>query len=172
MRLSLAIAAALVMIPAARGAAQVTGSVRPPRQPVDSSAAALAAIPDTGRVRDSIIASHLKNMQEWVDSAAVAVSENTRATRDTIALDTTALDTVAVASGVEQLPPPEPRVRTSERRSPRAVAAPDTATQLPLVVLAGALLLVAGWLLRRAALRPARAPAIEHGASHRESNGR
>ncbi len=135
-----AVVAYVLLMPALAGA-QVTTVVRPPRQAIDTSAASIAATADTGRVRDSVIAMRLADMQAWVDSAAVAMS-------DSAPPDTTQLAGEIAPSEAPPLPSPARRPRGA-----RGVPAPETASILPFLLAASILMLGAGWWLRRMAAR-------------------
>lgn len=131
---------------ASTGAAQFTGVVAPPKAK-PSAAAVAAAAADSAR-RDTSTAVRLTEMKAWVDSAAVAVAAATPADTVTRA-DTTRTDTAAMNRAGRQ--PARTEAATGDVMTYRnGVPAPNTATLLPLVLLAGAGSLVTGaWLRRR-----------------------
>lgn len=130
--LGVALALTLAASPAK---AQFTAVVEAPRK---APAPAPVAATTPGATRDSAGRTQLSDMRAWVDSAAGVSASPVQpvAVGDTIAAiaDSAAGDVVA-----------EPHVREA------GVRAPDTATPLPAIVLAGLAMLGAGvWLLRRA----------------------
>ena len=115
--------------------AQFTAVVQPPKK---APAEAQVAEATPGATRDSVGRTQLSDMRAWVDSAAgVAATPSTPvAVGDTIAA-------ITESAGGEVVN--QPRVNEAGMR------APDTATPLPAVALAGLAMLGAGvWLLRRA----------------------
>lgn len=136
-----ALALTLTATPAA---AQFTAVVQAPKaRPAATSDAAAQATP--GARSDSAGRTALTDMRAWVDSAAgVIAPDSTRA-------DSTRRDSSAVwtSSAGEVTPTPKPVAEAGD-----GTRAPDTATMLPAIALAGlAMLAVGAWLLRR----PARA---------------
>jgi hypothetical protein len=140
MALRVAFALTLTASPAA---AQFTAVVAPPKPSAPAPAEVAQATP--GARSDSAGRTALADMRAWVDSAAGVTApaapaqvdstrDSTRATAWTAAPgDVAARDTARVELAAD------------------AVRAPDTATLLPALALAGLLMLGAGvWLLRRA----------------------
>lgn len=130
--LGVALALTLASSPAR---AQFTAVVEPPKK-APAPAAVAAATP--GATRDSAGRTQLSDMRAWVDSAAgvAATPAAPAAVGDTIA---------AIADSAKGEVVAEPRVKEAGMR------APDTATVLPALALAGLAMLGAGvWLLRRA----------------------
>jgi hypothetical protein len=121
--------AAMVVWPAA-ASAQITTFVAPPRKPEPAKAAIVAE----QRVRsDSVARMTLTDMKAWVDSAA---GEVTSATTD-------------VDSTAAPVPPAtEPRRPTTETTSfSNGAIAPDTASPLPFLVIAGSVCLLLGMVM-------------------------
>ncbi|MFL5576404.1 MAG: hypothetical protein ACJ79S_10595 [Gemmatimonadaceae bacterium] len=151
-------AAALLFAGAAPGAAraQFTGVVVRPERRAASAETTVAA--GTPSARDTIAQTRLTDMKRWVDSATVALaSAEPTAAAQRAAIDTTS--TPAPAPAPSPVPAVE-RGQTNASAGEVALAdstmregarAPNTATPLPTVALAGAALLLAGlWLRRRA----------------------
>ena len=135
------VASALSAATPATGEAQFAGVPRVPRRrpPAESAAAAGGSAH-----RDTLPPTRLPDMKAWVDSATIALGSAGAAGRTT--------------SPATTPPPPAgrpPRGRRGADSTMREGArAPDTATPLPTVALAGALLLAVGLLLRRRASAP------------------
>ncbi|HEU4566176.1 MAG TPA: hypothetical protein VFS05_16055 [Gemmatimonadaceae bacterium] len=138
------LAAAALLAGASPAAAQFTAAI-PPQRPAKGSAAVAGA--DTVTARDTSTVVRLREMREWVDSAAVALNVNVPPAGDSTARDTTANAPAAPANA----PAAETRVATGEvTRFRDGAPAPNTATPLPFVALVGATsLLVGAWMLRR-----------------------
>jgi hypothetical protein len=126
--------AAMVVWPAA-ASAQITTFVAPPRKPEPPKPAIVAE----QRVRpDSVARMTLTDMKAWVDSAAGEV------TSVPTAVDSTAVDSTAT---------PVPAAK--ETRQPKAettsfsngAIAPDTASPLPFLLIAGSLCLLLGMVM-------------------------
>lgn len=128
------LAAAALLAGASPAAAQFTAAI-PPRQPAGSAAAGAA----DSVARDTAVAVRLRDMREWVDSAAVALDVNVPPSSDSAALDTAAA-----------APAPQASAPGGETQFRDGAPAPDTATALPFIALIGAgSLLVGAWMLRR-----------------------
>lgn len=142
---ALCVALALTLT-ASPAAAQFTGVVAPPK-PRESAAATAAAEATPGARTDSAGRTALSDMRAWVDSAAGVSAPKATAPADS-ARDTTA----TVPSAAAEVAPQVPQASASASDSTDGVRAPDTATMLPGIALAGLAMLGAGaWLLRRAA---------------------
>ena len=127
--------------------AQFAGVPRPPRRrPVNIEE---RAAPDSAR-RDTIPPTRLPDMQAWVDSATIALGTAGAATDGGPAA--TAADSVLPPRAGDTGGPRGARGRDSTMRD--GARAPDTATPLPTMALAGALTLAAGLFLRRRGARP------------------
>lgn len=111
----------------------------PPRNAATDSAKAVAAVAQKAQ-SDSAINAQLTNMKTWVDSAAGVASP-----------PTTAADSLAAQSNPSN--PPIPAADTAMAAA--GTRAPQTASDLPLLALIGAGLLVIGTILVGGA-RPAR----------------
>lgn len=143
--------AAVTMFAASPAAAQFT-TVIPPRAPAETSAAVAAA--ESAAVRDTLTATRMQSMREWVDSAAVALDVNVPDSDSSLATDSTRSALPRAAGDSVSRDAPAPGQPRREADAPPAfrdgAPAPDTATMLPLLALAGVGALVAGaWLLRR-----------------------
>ena len=127
----LSIVAAIVLLPVA-ASAQITTFVPPPRK-ADSVKQAIVA---EQRVRaDSVARMTLTDMKAWVDSAAGAVE-----------VSSGIVDTSAAA--VPPAATPETRRPANETTTfSNGAIAPDTASPLPLLALAGVVCLVIGAML-------------------------
>src|SRR5206468_1981495 len=111
----------------------------PPRNPVADSAKAAAVVEQKAQT-DSVARAQITNMKTWVDSAAgIAPAPQTAA--DSLAQNQSAATTTAAES-------------TTFRNGMRA---PATASDLPLLLLAGAALLFAGLVVLRSTTPPAQA---------------
>jgi hypothetical protein len=118
------------------GSAQFTTFIPPRNQAVTDSAKAVAATQQKAQ-SDSAVNAQLANMKTWVDSAAGVASP-----------PTTAADSLAAQSN------PQPS-RADTAMAATGTRAPATASDLPLLVLSGAGMLVVGVVLVGSA-RPAR----------------
>ena len=142
-RFPFAAVAALLTISATSAAAQITTTIVPPKQP---PAAQAAAARREAAAQDSIARVTLTDMKTWVDSAAasLALRPDTGApVADTTAAaqrPTTPVDTAPAPA--QQRPEAETEFRDGAR-------APDTATPLPSLALAGGVLIVLGAVMRR-----------------------
>lgn len=137
-----ALALALTASPAA---AQFTAVVQPPKaRPAATADAAAQATP--GAHSDSAGRTALTDMRAWVDSAAGVVAPDSAAPADSMRRDSSATWT---SSAGEVAPAPQPPAANAAGDGTRA---PDTATMLPGIAIAGLAMLAAGaWLLRRSA---------------------
>ena len=111
----------------------------PPRSATSDSAKAVAAAVQKAQT-DSAVNAQLTNMKTWVDSAAGVASP-----------PTTAADSLAAQSNPTNLPTPA----ADTAMAAAGTRAPQTASDLPLLALTGAGLLVIGTILVGGA-RPAR----------------
>jgi hypothetical protein len=147
-RFPFAATAALLIVSATSAAAQITTTIVPPKQP---PAAQAAAARREAAAQDSIARVTLTDMKTWVDSAAasLALRPDTGApvsdTAAAVPQPATPADT-AHAAATPQRPRAEPEFRDGAR-------APDTATSLPALALAGGVLIVLGAAMRRRAAR-------------------
>ena len=148
MRFPFAATAALLIVSAAPAAAQITTTIVRPKQPPAEQAAAARR---DAAMQDSITRVTLTDMKTWVDSAAASLAlrpdTGAPATDTTAAVrqPTTPVDT-AQAPAAPQRPEAEAEFRDGAR-------APDTATSLPSLALAGGALIVLGALMRRRTAR-------------------
>jgi hypothetical protein len=140
------ILASLVVAPAV-GHAQFATFI-PPKSQVPDSAAAVKAAAQKAK-RDSASAARIANMRTWVDSAAGLPPRPNRAADTVLAPGDTIPVQVATARGRTSPAVPAPTMSTPESRpSTRGGArAPATASDLPLLLLVGTLLLVTGTIL-------------------------
>ena len=140
--LRVALALTLTATPAA---AQFTAVVQPPKRPAPAADASAQATP--GARSDSAGRTALTDMRAWVDSAAgVVAPDSAAAPADSAGRDSTA---VWSSSAGEVAPAQQPPVARDAGDGTRA---PDTATMLPGIAIAGLAMLAAGaWLLRRSA---------------------
>ena len=126
--------------------AQFTAAVAPPKKARVEEAAPAAATAKAAK--DTALSEKLTDMKAWVDSAAVALAAKPPAP---------AAD--SAASPNTSAPSPDSTVIREHGVKPHAESpakfkngapAPDTATPIPLLMLAGAALLAAGsWIRRR-----------------------
>ena len=150
-----ATAAVCILAAATPGSAQITTTIVP-RKP--SERAQVEAARRDSAQQDSVARVTLTGMKEWVDSAANALAVRP----DTAGAPST--------TGVAAPPPPQDRhdstrattesaqeQPTAEREFREGGRAPDTATPLPTLAVAGAVLIVLGVLLRRRATATVRA---------------
>jgi hypothetical protein len=143
--------AALFTIGAVRADAQITTVITPPKPPAEKQ---LETARRQEAARDSVARVTLTDMKEWVDSAAASLA---------LRPDTAG---APVDTGVAAPAPPMERSDArAARNAPRQQApatefreggrAPDTATMLPTLALAGGVAIVLGFALRRRAARSA-----------------
>ena len=139
-RQALRVALALTLT-ASPAAAQFTAVVAPPK--AKSAAASDAAAQATPGARtDSAGRTALGDMRAWVDSAAGVVAPDSTVRRDS----TRDSSTVWSSSAGEVTVP----TQTPAASAVDGTRAPDTATPLPTIVIAGLAMIAAGaWLLRR-----------------------
>ena len=126
---------------ASPAAAQFTAVVQPPRARPAATADAAQATP--GARSDSAGRTALTDMRAWVDSAAGVIAP------DSTAMTDSTRDSSAVwkSSAGEVAPTQQP---PAARDAGDGTRAPDTATMLPGIAVAGLVMLAAGaWLLRR-----------------------
>ena len=142
-RITCAALVALAGLGTARAEGQITTVVAQPKR-VEANAQAVARRQEVAQ--DSVARITLTGMKQWVDSAAqsLALRPDTGTTPSETAVPATASvnqrpDTSAAATARPAQPP--------EFRD--GAKAPDTATQLPMFALAGAVLLLTGLVLRR-----------------------
>lgn len=118
--------------------AQFTAVIAPPKQE------APAPVAESPAKRDSLQATRLSDMRAWVDSAAASLGAGAPS----------APSATAVPAARDSLPAPVvPPARAAVPSTPQGdlrsgARAPDTATPLPLLVVAGALLLAAGLAIK------------------------
>ena len=128
---------------AARAEGQITTVVAQPKR-VEANAQAVARRQEVAQ--DSVARVTLTGMKQWVDSAAQSLA--LRPDTGTAPSETAVPATTAV--------PPRTDTSTAARARPAqtpefrdGARAPDTATQLPMFALGGAVLLLTGLVLRR-----------------------
>lgn len=129
--------AALVAMAPPVAEAQFAGVPRAPRRPAPATVAANTR--DSTR-RDTLPPTRLPDMKAWVDSATIALGAAGAST-------TGAPASTPTAPGRAQ-----PRGRSADSTMRDGARAPDTATPLPSIALAGALLVGAGLFVRRRAV--------------------
>ncbi|HEX6051230.1 MAG TPA: hypothetical protein VFZ21_18240 [Gemmatimonadaceae bacterium] len=147
-----AAAAVFSLATASPSSAQITTTIVPrkPSEQAQAEAARREAVQ-----QDSITRVTLTGMKEWVDSAANALA---------VRPDTSGVPSV---TGVAAPPPPQAApndsARASQQQPPTAQSefreggrAPDTATSLPTLAVAGGVLIVLGALMRRRSAATAR----------------
>ena len=147
--------AAMLIAGAASANAQITTVVAPPPKRNEPAQQAAAAQREQA-AQDSIARVTMTGMKEWVDSAAAALAIRP----DTVP---TTADTAVGTARVPSAPTPDSRSQAPTRSDSTAefregARAPDTATPIPAIALAGGLLIAAGVALRRRE-RTATAPA-------------
>ena len=129
---------------ASPAAAQFTAVVQPPKARTAATADA-AAQATPGARSDSAGRTTLTDMRAWVDSAAGVVAPDSTTPTDSTRRDSSATWT---SSAGDVTPPPHPAAHDAGD----GTRAPDTATMLPGIAIAGLAMLAAGaWLLRRSA---------------------
>ena len=143
--------AALFTIGAVRADAQITTVIAPPK-PAAEKQLEIARRQDAAR--DSVARVTLTDMKEWVDSAAAS-----------LALRPDTAGAPADTGVAAPAPPMEPSDARTARDAARQQApatefreggrAPDTATMLPTLALAGGVVMVLGFALRRRGARSA-----------------
>ena len=139
--------AAMMIVGAGTAKAQITTFVASP--PRKTEPAQQAAAQQREKVaQDSVARVAMTGMKEWVDSASAALAIRP----DTVP---TAADTALGSPRVATAPAPKSdssaNARASERQSEfrNGARAPNTATPIPMIALAGVLLIVMGMALRR-----------------------
>lgn len=146
---SLACLAVLALVAAAPAAsAQFTTVVTPPKRPKAEEAPAVAT---NGQIaRDTALNERLTDMKAWVDSAAVALSGKPIAPApDSSARADTAMKT-ADSSTAAKPPMNATPASPAPAKFKDGAPAPDTATPIPFLLLAGAGFMAAGrWIRRR-----------------------
>jgi hypothetical protein len=149
-----ATAALLTFGVASPAAAQITTTI--PR-PKPNEQAQVAAARREAAAQDSVTRVTLTGMKEWVDSAAnaLAVRPDTAGAPSVTGVAAPAPpgaqpDTTRSSAQPQQPTPQQPEFRDG-------APAPDTATPLPTLALAGGALIVLGVLVRRRATAPIRA---------------
>ena len=133
-------------------AAQFTAAVvPPPAKPKAEAPFPVAAHPDTVTPAQAAAAAKtLTNMQAWVDSAALALSQEPSTQQDTAARPAAAPAGKPAAGAKSDTSAGRTNVATGEvGRFRNGARAPATATPLPLLALLGVASLIAGALLRR-----------------------
>ena len=142
--------AAILICGAARADAQITTMMDPPKR-VDAKVQAAAK--REAVAQDSIARVTMTGMKEWVDSAASALA---------VRPDTTVLPTdTSAAQRQPSAPRPDSALASPGKQAAptefrEGARAPNTGTPLPTVALAGAIMVLIGFALRR---RPREAPA-------------
>jgi hypothetical protein len=138
-----AAAVALLSFGAARADAQITTVIAPPKR-VEAQTA--AAVRREEVAQDSIARVTLTGMKQWVDSAAESLA---------LRPDTGTVPSESPTTATAPAPPQRPDTsaaaarRESEPALRGGARAPDTATQVPALALAGAALIILGVALRR-----------------------
>lgn len=113
--------------------AQFTAVIAPPKKDVP------APVAEAPAKRDSLQTTRLSDMRAWVDSAAATLGAGAPSAAG-------AVPDSLPAPVVPRAQPPAPAEHHETLRS--GARAPDTATPLPLMVVAGALLLAAGLAIK------------------------
>ena len=127
---------------ASPAAAQFTAVVAPPKARTAATGDAVAQATPGART-DSAGRTALGDMRAWVDSAAGVVAPDSAVQRDSTR-DSSAVFSSSSASDVT------PPAQTPAASNVDGTRAPDTATMLPAIAIAGLAMLAAGaWLLRR-----------------------
>jgi hypothetical protein len=139
--------AAMMIVGAGTAKGQITTFVASP--PRKTEPAQQAAAQQREKVaQDSVARVAMTGMKEWVDSASAALAIRP----DTVpnAADT-AVGTPRVATAPAPKSDSSANARASERQSEfrNGARAPNTATPIPMIALAGVLLIVMGMALRR-----------------------
>ena len=139
--------AAMMIVGAGTAKGQITTFVASP--PRKNEPAQQAAAQQREKVaQDSVARVAMTGMKEWVDSASAALAIRP----DTVpnAADT-AVGTPRVATAPAPKSDSSANARASERQSEfrNGARAPNTATPIPMIALAGVLLIVMGMALRR-----------------------
>jgi hypothetical protein len=144
MRLPRGIVAVLLLTLSARTvAAQITSFVPPRRPPRPDTTRPVAQ--KAAEKRDSVTRLTLTSMQAWVDSAIGMPAPSPVPIRDTTSTDGGSADSV---SRNDVLPPAPPRFFSN------GAIAPATASNLPAILGAGVVSLIAGLVLLRPGRRP------------------
>lgn len=131
---------------ASPAAAQFTAVVAPPKaRPAATSDAAEQATP--GARSDSAGRTALSDMRAWVDSAAGVTAPDSDAARDAVRDSTRDSSRTTAGAAGEVTNTPQAPTASAQSDGTRA---PNTATMLPAIALAGLAMLAAGaYLLRR-----------------------
>ena len=142
-RITCAALVALAGLGAARAEGQITTVVAQPKR-VEANAQAVARRQEIAQ--DSVARVTLTGMKQWVDSAAqsLALRPDTGTTPSETA--------VPASTPVDQRPDTSAAAPARPAQTPEfrdGAKAPDTATQLPMFALAGAVLVLTGLVLRR-----------------------
>ena len=138
--------AAILTLGAARADAQITTVIAPTKR---AEAKQVATARREEAARDSVARVTLTDMKAWVDSAAGALALRP----DTGSVPAT--DTARATVVAQSVPTGDSAASVRERPAPApaefrdGVRAPDTATSIPALALAGGAMLVLGLLLRR-----------------------
>jgi hypothetical protein len=123
----------------------------PPKPKVSDSVAAAQAMAQKAKA-DSATAKRIANMKTWVDSAAGLPPRSTVTSDSVLAPGDTVRVLVATAHGRTSSPTTRSEPRSEARLEPRprtrgGARAPATASDLPLLLLAGSLSLLVGVIL-------------------------
>ena len=137
--------AAFLTVGAVRADAQITTVIAPPKPAAQKQ---VEIVRRQEAARDSVARVTLTDMKEWVDSAAAS-----------LALRPDTAGAPADTGVAAPQPPAAPRASQSTRDARRAdsaatefrdgARAPDTATSVPTLALAGGLMILLGFALRR-----------------------
>ena len=142
--------AAFIVFGSVRANAQITTVVAPPPQRNQTSAQAVAQREQA--TQDSVARVTLTDMREWVDSAAAALAIRP----DTASTPTDT--TTAPAPGNRSAEPPVRSQPDSQPTFRDGARAPNTATPIPTLAVAGAVLIALGVAMRRRPALVARPP--------------
>jgi hypothetical protein len=123
--------------------AQFATFIPPKAKATDSASAVTAAVKKAKQ--DSMSAARIANMKTWVDSAAGLPPRPTRAADSVLAPSDTIPVQVATARG--RTSPAIPAPVTTRVSTTAGARAPATASELPLLLLVGSLLLMTGIVL-------------------------
>ena len=130
------LAAFVAVISPVAAAAQITGFVAQPKPAAPATTVAAAV---TAKQADSLRATRLTDMRQWVDSAASSLGVQTAPAADSVSL-AAARDSAATHQAVAT----GDVASASSGDMRTGVRAPDTATMLPLIALVGAVFLSTG----------------------------
>ena len=121
--------------------AQFTAVVIPPKKPQTEESPAVA-VTAAKAAKDTVLSEKLTDMKAWVDSAAVALAAKPATAIVTDSAPATDSSTITRGAGKPLAEPPA--------KFRNGAPAPDTATPIPLLLLASAGLIAAGhWIRRR-----------------------